>query len=612
MNTQHDLLRKKILSGILTLSLFSCAFAIYAPAQAEAASTSLYDEYQQAQRLAELKAQVAQMRQDLAKDEAQQKQAKKAEQSDSPAVASKAANGDTASSFVDRVAAILDRYEPNNKYREYLKNQHAAQAATPAADASDIQGKKETEQALVPVKTEPAKAKKPVPQGETLKDIEKRDTPNVDNGDNSDADNGSGALPAIPSSGATTGASGTYTFDWKGTPLAQSVYGVAKRAGKGVVVNGDLKGSVFMSLKNVTCDQALDYLARAFGLNWMADGDNIIVSVGTEMLQSRIFPIGYANKDNLVKEITALGVKADNIFANTETGTISVTGTPYQLEEAQRRISALDKPVAQCLLLAQMIEINHGKDVNLGFSYTLPTYSHSANETGDGSSLHGKWLDKLTFSASSQASRELNKGKVIARPMVMALNGQKGVVDFGDRVPILTRTDTGSTNSLTVTYENVGTSLTITPTINEKTGDITLNVKTEVSNITGWVTSGDTRAPQMSTRKAETSAHVKSGQSFVIGGLMSAKELDNLSGIPGLMNLPILGKLFSYHQRTRDYGEVYIMITPFIVSDSTNTRDMYDELKYLDHQAKSGDITVPERDWAKGIGKHRQTHTVAE
>ena len=54
---------------------------------------------------------------------------------------------------------------------------------------------------------------------------------------------------------------GTYNFDWRGTPLAQSIYGVAKVAGKGVVVNGDVKGNVYMSLRNVSSDQAMNYLA---------------------------------------------------------------------------------------------------------------------------------------------------------------------------------------------------------------------------------------------------------------------------------------------------------------------------------------------------------------
>ena len=75
------------------------------------------------------------------------------------------------------------------------------------------------------------------------------------------------------------------------------------------------------------------------------------------------------------------------------------------------------------------------------------------------------------------------------------------------------------------------------------------------------------RFPQIAKRQATTSTHLRSGQSFVIGGLMSAAELDNLSGIPILMDLPILGSLFRFHSKQKSYAEVYIMITPYIVTD---------------------------------------------
>lgn len=363
--------------------------------------------------------------------------------------------------------------------------------------------------------------------------------------------------------------SGLHNFDWRGTPLAQSVYAVAKAAGMGVVVNGDLKGTVYVSLHNSSCEEALDYLSRAFNFNWQREGNNVIITESDKMLQSEVLPVSYANKDKLKEELAALGISSGNIYANTETGTVSVTGTPYQLLEAKKRLQAIDHPVAQCLLLAQLIEINHGSSLNLGMSYSLPTYSHSGTTTGrtDTENFKGNWLEKLTFSSSSQASRELSKGHVIARPMVMALNGQEGNVEFGDQVPILTKTDTGSDTSITVTYQNVGTHLKMTPDINEKTGEITLKIDAEVSNISNWITDQSTRAPQIATRKATTSARLHSGQSFAIGGLMNASDLDNLSGIPGLMDLPILGPLFRIHTHSKSYAEVYILVTPYIVTE---------------------------------------------
>ncbi|MBO6236459.1 MAG: type II and III secretion system protein, partial [Schwartzia sp.] len=271
----------------------------------------------------------------------------------------------------------------------------------------------------------------------------------------------------------------------------------------------------------------------------------------------------------LTEEIEALGFESERVYANTESRTISVTGTPYMIEQARRRINVIDKPVSQCLIVAQLIEISHGKNVNLGFQYSLPTYSHTGTTTGKTTddSFRGNWLEKLTFSASATASKELANGKVISRPMIMVLNGQEGSVNFGDQVPVMRSTSTTASTEITVDYKDVGTKLAITPAIDEASGEITMKIKAEVSNISRWVTSGQTTAPQIATRQAITSAHLRSGQSFVIGGLMSVSELDNLSGIPGLMDLPILGALFRYHSKSKTYAEIYIMLTPYIVTD---------------------------------------------
>lgn len=362
---------------------------------------------------------------------------------------------------------------------------------------------------------------------------------------------------------------GTFNFDWKGTPLAESLYAVAKVANKDVVVNGELKGRVFMSLHNVTAERAMELLSSAYNFNWMVENNAILISTSDLMRQSKVFPIHYlANMEKLTNEITALGFESDSVFANSESRTLSVTGTPYQLREVERRLSVIDHPVAQCLVLAQLIEINHGSSLDLGMQYSLPTYSHVANPSPSAeSTLRGNFLEKLTFSASSTANRALSKGKVVSRPMVMMTNGQEGVINFGEKVPILTTTTTQASTQVTVEYKDVGTKLSIVPSIDEYTGDVNLKIEAEISAIQGWITSGQTKAPEIATRNTTTSAHLKTGQSLVIGGLMSVTDLDNLSGIPGLMDLPILGELFKFHSHSKTYSEIFIQITPYIVTE---------------------------------------------
>ena len=368
-------------------------------------------------------------------------------------------------------------------------------------------------------------------------------------------------------------AEGTYSFNWQGTPIAQSLYALGSVAHKGVIVNGNLTDKVYAKLDDVTVNAALDYLSRAFGFNWMMDGNNIIVSTNDKMLQSVVFNVSYADKDKLKDEFKSLGIEDSNIYVNTESGTVSITGTPYQIAEARKRMRQIDRPVSQCLLAAQLIEISHGKNLDLGFSYTMPSYSHTGTETNSGTNpLRGAWPPKFSFGVTTQAERALSKGKVISRPIVLSRNGETAKINFGDKVPVMSTTSTTTSTNVTVTYQDVGTNLEVTPVINTDTGDISLKINAEVSNITQYVTQGNTRAPQINTRTVNTTAHVKSGESLIIGGLMSVSDLDNLSGIPGLMNLPILGELFKFHHRSRTYAEVYIMLTPFIMSDDVDAK----------------------------------------
>ena len=543
-------LRKQVLLGLFSLTV---GWGIGCQAPVVHAQTSLYNEYQAQQ----------QMEQGAPSAEAYKKTVEKEMPS------AKTAESESPLSFTQRIQSILDEYDSARTHGDYSRFLPHPKTQADAKDEADLQATK----AATDTKTADAKASAPAasaPTPQTSGTFTPAPAPQPTPSVPVVTYNESG-LPSIPASSNRSVADGKYNFDWRGTPLAQSLYTVAKIAHKGVVINGDIKGEVYVSLHGVTCNQVLDYLSAAYNFNWMDDDNNLIISTDKLMKQSKVIKVNYINKAKAKEELTALGIDAANIYANDETGTITVTGSPYEIQQATRHLKEIDHPVAQCLLVAQLIEVSHGKSLDLGMSYQLPLYSHAADDD-----LKGPWPQKLTFSASATASRELDKGRVISRPMTLAQNGQEAKVLFGDRVPVFTSTNTTTSTDITVTYENVGTSLTMTPIINEDTGDISLKLSAEVSNITGYITnqSGTGRAPQIATRDVTTSAHVKSGQSFVIGGLMSEQQLDNLSGIPGLMNLPILGQLFRYHQKSTKYDEVFVMITPYIVTDDMNPEEI--------------------------------------
>lgn len=561
---KKNILRNQILMGIIALSAATVPMLIASPT--EAAQKSLYDEYQETQRIQSNQSDAV----------VEQNQTAAAQSTVEPTV-----HEVSATDFTDRIQAILNAYHAeqpgHSDYSRFLQQPDVVDA-----ENSTVKEQKTAAAEQKPAKMKPAVTESTAAPSKTLAVAvpKKEETPAQSKAESADEPVDKPSLPTIPVTvNKPNLAEGKYNFMWKGTPLTQSLYALGSIANKGIVVNGDLKGTVYANLRQVSCNTALDYLSRVYGFNWMTDGNNIIISTEKEMLQSEVFQVDYANKDKLKEEFVALGIDTAHVYSNSETGTVSVTGTPYQLQQARERLKTLDKPVAQCLFVAQLVEVNHGKNIDLGMTYSLPTYSHTGSETGSYNVFQGSWLPKLTFSATSEASRSLSKGHVISRPMVLSKNGEKANVMFGDRVPIFSSTSTSSSTDITVKYQDVGTSLDITPVINESTGDISINLKAEVSTITGWQSNGSSRAPQISTRDVTTSAHLKSGQSLVIGGLMNSTDVDNLSGIPGLMNLPILGSLFRYHTQSKSYTEVFIMVTPYIMDDGLDARKIVKQVQ---------------------------------
>ena len=303
------------------------------------------------------------------------------------------------------------------------------------------------------------------------------------------------------------------------------------------------------------------------------------------MLQSQRFLIHFANKEKIKDELKALGIDEANIYANDQYGAITVTGNSYELRQAERLIKSLDKPVSQCLIVAQLIETTHSKDLEAGLNYTMPTYTHNVDDPLS----HQNWGTKMTFGVTSSLNEALTNGKVLSRPVITTENGNEATLFMGDRVPIPQQSTSDGSTNITFDYQDVETTLKIQPAIDKSSGVVSLNINTEIKNITKYIEQGGMQAPQISSREAETIAHLKSGQTFIIGGLMSKEDFDTVSGIPVLRKLPILGKLFEYHKKNKSNTEVFIAITPYIIGENDNPNNIVYDLKLNKNKDKDNE-----------------------
>jgi general secretion pathway protein D len=160
-----------------------------------------------------------------------------------------------------------------------------------------------------------------------------------------------------------------------------------------------------------------------------------------------------------------------------------------------------------------------------------------------------------------------NRAKILSSPSVLATDNRPARIQVGREIPVLSSQsqsvvgDSPIVNS--VQYRNTGVILTIIPQVNSQ-GLVNLQVKQEVSDV-GAPSFGNTNSPSFTTRDAETTAVVQDGDTLAIGGIISDTTRRDRTGVPYLMDLPVLGRLFGTTNDTTDRTELVMLITPHVV-----------------------------------------------
>jgi pilus assembly protein CpaC len=166
----------------------------------------------------------------------------------------------------------------------------------------------------------------------------------------------------------------------------------------------------------------------------------------------------------------------------------------------------------------------------------------------------------------------LGQVSTLANPNLTALSGETASFLAGGEIPIPISQGLGA---VAIEYKQYGISLAYTPTVLSD-GRISLRVRPEVSQLSsaGAVQFQGTSIPALTTRRAETTLELGSGQSMVIGGLLQNTTQNSITQAPGLGNIPILGALFRSNGWQRNETELVIVITPYLVKPVTNAADI--------------------------------------
>ncbi len=264
---------------------------------------------------------------------------------------------------------------------------------------------------------------------------------------------------------------------------------------------------------------------------------------------------------------------SSNVAIDRRLNAVILTGTPDVIAALRDTIDKLDVPVPSVILETQIVELTDTAARNIGLDLSPSGSGVIINGTGGGTDTTGGGFisrtglfptGQLSFSANLYAQISEGNGRVIATPRILAQSGQPASILTGDALPILTSiilSGGTSTTAQQVNYVNVGVNLQIQPRVSSD-GFVTSHIYSEVSSVTGFVPGN---IPQISQRTASTIATVRDGQAIVIGGLLQENEIRNLSRLPFISDIPLIGSFFKHVSTTKTQTNLYIIVTPHIV-----------------------------------------------
>lgn len=253
---------------------------------------------------------------------------------------------------------------------------------------------------------------------------------------------------------------------------------------------------------------------------------------------------------------------------------------------AEKLIRAQDLAEPEVILEVEVLEINRTRALELGMSWpdTFTWLSTDPANLTLGQLPFGQHVsrDRIGMNANLvlKARQDHGIANLLSNPRIRVKNREKARILVGDKVPIITATVTpGSVNPITtetITYLDVGLKLEAEPLV-LLDGDVSIKIALEVSTLGDSVTTrSGSVAYRVGTRTASTSLRLRDGETQILMGLIRDEERRRASGVPGLMTLPVLGRLFSTPRDDTEKTEIALSITPRIVRNirRPEARDM--------------------------------------
>lgn len=289
----------------------------------------------------------------------------------------------------------------------------------------------------------------------------------------------------------------------------------------------------------------------------------------------------------------SVAVKGDvRVLADKDNNALLILASQANYEKIETAIRRLDVAPRQVLIDVTIAEVTLTGDLKFGLEWAFKNGQRGNGKLDTGSSGISALAPGFSYTWSNSnvaggVAAALNllatdsRVKVISSPHIMVTDNQTAKIQVGDRVPITSQTQSvlGSATGLiaSIQYIDTGILLTVTPRINAG-GQVTMDINQEVS-AASITTTSSINSPTISKRGVKTTVVVKSGETMVLGGLITDNKTIASSGLPYLSKIPFIGGLFGVQTFSENRTELVLLITPRLVANNQQAHDVSEEFR---------------------------------
>jgi general secretion pathway protein D len=380
----------------------------------------------------------------------------------------------------------------------------------------------------------------------------------------------------------------------------------------------DMKATIFV--RDVRIEDAVDLLLQQNQLHRKVVNENTVLIYPDspqkikdyQELVMRTFYLTSIDANTALNMIKTM-LKTRDVFVDERLNTLTMRDTEDAVRMAEKLLQSQDQSNPEVVLEVEVMEVARQRILDLGLQW--PNTFGVVNGDGSGvsilSQLRGINADRISISPSPQLkiNAQDNDINTLASPVIRVSNREQARIHIGQRVPIISATSVPSTQgpviTESVTYLDVGLKLEVQPIVHLN-NEVAIKIALEVSNATPLEPTRQGTIPvQVDTRNAQTTLRLHDGETQILAGLVRNDHGATGNKIPGLGDIPGLGRLFGSNKDTVGKSELVLSITPRIVRNLPYQSPS--DMEFQTGTETSMHVQAPSRDLNTGVNVEVQT-----